>query len=441
MRCVYFIRKNLIKEVFFLIIFIIITTSFAIKSVQAQSVNIFSYYCDELPYSDYIYPSLYYYDCSYFKYYNDWIYPSITNNFGTSCGLYTPWEDNFYKYVQLEDIYRRPAQLSNLYFGDSSSYWIFSPYWEVIRGYINSKPDSPTQDNALDANQTSHSVIAELDFQSIEKGMDSYYSTTKYFIDGELIVFELKGPTLFIIETQEEFKDFWAKHAVYFLSTDPIEAPLVDFEKELIIAVIDKRMPTEVEYSIEIDNVLMRDGNVIVEATKTGPVCNEPWWEWSNKHGRICQPYHIIKISQDDSYKSFSLSLDDLSINVSLQDFQTIFGEFSCHQGYAQPLYGPTLVKIENEPEFEDFLMNYCNISTFDLPLIDFEKELILALVDRNYCSAQYSINIEYLGITDEEVIVGTRKTGPVNCCVPRFYRQLHIIKTAKINKEFRLCH
>ncbi len=414
-------RENLIKKVRFLILLAlclsILHLFFTINLIQGQILNTsFPWY--ELPYFMYDdYKSQKYFDPSYYIYFNA---PWMTNNF--KAGFSNSWSKDFEKDDQFGniDIWYSQGFSYNLNWGISPPYWISDFYWKMITRDYSSPP-------------------RQLDFQDIELGTDSCYNHSFIITNDGPIFSELKEATLFKIETQEELEDFWSKHRGCVIPVP--EAPLVDFEKEVIIALIDTIEPPG-GYNIEIKNLVLQDENFIVKATKTGPDCLGPWI--------TTQPYHIITTPKSNSNESFSLTLNDQSTEiVTMLDFQDIELGASCYSNSFiiiddKPLLPePTLFKIETREELEDFWLKHkgCVTPLPEAPLVAFEKEVIIALIDTVEFSTGYSVEIEKLVMKDENVIVKATKVSPgPNCFVAwPCIQPCHIIKTAKNNKPFSL--
>ena len=145
-----------------------------------------------------------------------------------------------------------------------------------------------------------HGERISLDFETIEKGDSSHYDHYK----------PLGEPRLFKIESQEELENFWTKHTDGRRPTPKV--PEIDFEKEVVVAVIDVTEPSGY-YSIEIECLEESEKYVIVKVIKISP----------NHHncittGALTQPYHIIKTARNS--KPFLRSQTDLINDECIPD-------------------------------------------------------------------------------------------------------------------------
>jgi hypothetical protein len=107
-------------------------------------------------------------------------------------------------------------------------------------------------------------------------------------------------------------------------------------------------------------------------------------------------------------------------------------------------LDAPTMYVLRSHDELvalRDLLLSYSHYDESDLPEIDFEKELVIALIDVDEPSSGYSIRIDRLEETPEGIIVRATKTAP-----PPWAGTLsivtdprHVITTARTDKPFVL--
>ncbi|MGA1871701.1 MAG: protease complex subunit PrcB family protein [bacterium] len=97
-----------------------------------------------------------------------------------------------------------------------------------------------------------------------------------------------------------ELVDFWSKHNSKRFP--PTNVPDIDFEKEIVVAVIDSESTGG--YSIEIEGLEESEKNVIVKVIKIspGPHCAVTEAE--------TQPNHIIKTARNS--RPFLLSLTNI---------------------------------------------------------------------------------------------------------------------------------
>jgi hypothetical protein len=107
-------------------------------------------------------------------------------------------------------------------------------------------------------------------------------------------------PTLFVIRSQDELVSF-RDSGLYSDSPRP-EVPQIDFDKELVVALVDVSEPST-GYSIQIDELEERPDEIVVRATKLTPNSGYLY------AAMITYPRHVITTSATD--KPFILSLTE----------------------------------------------------------------------------------------------------------------------------------
>ena len=70
------------------------------------------------------------------------------------------------------------------------------------------------------------------------------------------------------IRSSDEFAGFWSKHQANRRPLPPV--PKVDFEKQMVIAVLDAQHPTG-GYALEVKGIQEAAEQLIVAVTKTSP--------------------------------------------------------------------------------------------------------------------------------------------------------------------------
>ncbi len=127
---------------------------------------------------------------------------------------------------------------------------------------------------------------SDFDFETLEKGTYSGYNTMC-----EDISENLQEATLFKIDSQKMLESFWIKHNC--LLTPKPELPIVNFDYEMLIALLDTMKSTG-GYSITIHKLAENDGNIdinsIQQAAGSGCAVTQAF----------SQPFHIIKTSKND---------------------------------------------------------------------------------------------------------------------------------------------
>ena len=98
-------------------------------------------------------------------------------------------------------------------------------------------------------------------------------------------------PQLFVIETDEEWRDFWFFHRSGVIAgSDP---PSVDFSREMVIVAVDQAEPSG-GYRFEITGIEEVEGRLVVRVSKTipGPDCIVT--------AVITQPFHLVRMAKSD---------------------------------------------------------------------------------------------------------------------------------------------
>jgi hypothetical protein len=118
---------------------------------------------------------------------------------------------------------------------------------------------------------------ASADFETIDSGAQSG-------IGGE-------EPSLFVLRTEDDWRDFWALHQSHTLPSP--EAPDVDFEREMVIAAVDGGQPSG-GYRLEIDTIGRADAALVVDVTRRVP------GQGCVTTAALTQPYHIVRVARSD---------------------------------------------------------------------------------------------------------------------------------------------
>ena len=111
-------------------------------------------------------------------------------------------------------------------------------------------------------------------------------------------------PQLFVIETDEEWRDFWFFHRSGVIAgSDP---PSVDFSREMVIAAVDQAEPSG-GYRVEITGIEEIEGRLVVRVSKTipGPDCIVT--------AVITQPFHVVRMAKSDLEPELVLSEETVS--------------------------------------------------------------------------------------------------------------------------------
>lgn len=133
-----------------------------------------------------------------------------------------------------------------------------------------------------------------------------------------------------VMKSLDEWGNFWDRHTSVHVPA--LNAPEVDFSKEMIIAVFSGEKPTG-GYSIEITEVEFAEDEVTIFFEEVLPEPGEPVTE------ALTQPFHIVKINRSDDLpvkfmseysleKEFILYIDE-SVVIAGEDLRMKFVEVS----------------------------------------------------------------------------------------------------------------
>ncbi|MGA2655491.1 MAG: protease complex subunit PrcB family protein [Gammaproteobacteria bacterium] len=105
--------------------------------------------------------------------------------------------------------------------------------------------------------------------------------------------------SIYKLDTQQSFDEFWAQHNKDL--QPPTEKPAIDFNKEMVVAVVDANQPSS-GYLIGIDQLQEVDGKLYIFATRKQPGAG------CVNLGVISQPFTLIKLPKLDLVPELRLS-------------------------------------------------------------------------------------------------------------------------------------
>ncbi len=115
----------------------------------------------------------------------------------------------------------------------------------------------------------------ELAFQTIELGQTSGIQE--------------ESPQLFLIQMQQEWRDFWGRHSAGTEPAPPI--PQVDFGSDMVIAVVDRNEPSG-GYRFQVDSIEVVGGRLEVKVNKESP------GDGCITTQAFTQPYHFVRLAR-----------------------------------------------------------------------------------------------------------------------------------------------
>ena len=147
--------------------------------------------------------------------------------------------------------------------------------------------------NTLTNKNMDKDSFKRLDFETIEKGDHSFYSSMR----GKEGV--LNEVTAFTFNNQDEFNIFWSRHKAGIVRKP--QAPVFDFKTNTLIAVIDKVEPSG-GIELTINGIKEFNDYVYINISKIVP------GQDSMVSAVITQPFHIVQIKKN--YKKIKLNLN-----------------------------------------------------------------------------------------------------------------------------------
>ncbi len=95
--------------------------------------------------------------------------------------------------------------------------------------------------------------------------------------------------SIYKLDTQKSWDDFWAQHSINI--QPPESAPVIDFTKNMVIAVVDTDQPSS-GYELTIDQLQIVDDKLYIFATRKQPGAG------CVSLGMISQPFVMIQVPQ-----------------------------------------------------------------------------------------------------------------------------------------------
>ena len=150
---------------------------------------------------------------------------------------------------------------------------------EVSPGTTPSSQSSPTAPGTAPSPQSSPTAPAggPVAFETIASGDQSGMS------DGQLQLLKL--------DTQAKWEEFWSRHQSVVMPQPDV--PPVDFSREMVIAVVDKRESSG-GFGIEITDIEDDGGRLVVRVSKQAPSSD------CIVTAVITQPFHIVRTAGSD---------------------------------------------------------------------------------------------------------------------------------------------
>ena len=97
----------------------------------------------------------------------------------------------------------------------------------------------------------------------------------------------IRGPLQTVIRNQDEWNAFWKRHS----STDTNPAPIVDFDRQMVVGIFLGEMPTG-GYEVEIVRGERRDSSLYFyyreESPRPGAMVTQA----------LAQPFHLVKVAK-----------------------------------------------------------------------------------------------------------------------------------------------
>ncbi len=95
--------------------------------------------------------------------------------------------------------------------------------------------------------------------------------------------------SIYKLDTQQTFEEFWAQHSQNIQPPEP--APAIDFDKDMVIAIVDADQPSS-GYELTIDRLQAVDDKLYIFATRKQPGAG------CVNLGMISQPFVVIQLPQ-----------------------------------------------------------------------------------------------------------------------------------------------
>jgi hypothetical protein len=97
--------------------------------------------------------------------------------------------------------------------------------------------------------------------------------------------------SIYKLDSQQSFDEFWAQHSKDL--QPPVTAPAIDFNKDMVIAVVDSDQPSS-GYEMSIDKLQAVDTKLYIFATRKQPGAG------CVNLGMISQPFIMIQVPKSD---------------------------------------------------------------------------------------------------------------------------------------------
>lgn len=110
--------------------------------------------------------------------------------------------------------------------------------------------------------------------------------------------------SIYKLDTQQSFDEFWAQHSKNL--QPPVAAPTIDFNKDMIIAVVDSDQPSS-GYEMTIDQLQAVDTKLYIFATRKQPGAG------CVNLGMISQPFVMVQVPKSDLIPELRLSTETVT--------------------------------------------------------------------------------------------------------------------------------
>ncbi len=110
--------------------------------------------------------------------------------------------------------------------------------------------------------------------------------------------------SIYKLDTQQSFDEFWAQHSKNL--QPPITAPVIDFNKDMVIAVVDSDQPSS-GYEMSIDKLQAVDTKLYIFATRKQPGAG------CVNLGMISQPFIMIEVPKSDLIPELRMNTETIA--------------------------------------------------------------------------------------------------------------------------------
>lgn len=260
-------------------------------------------------------------------------------------------------------------------------------------------PD-PEPTNSSTSNKNSHSPICEeVDFHPVDKHTNGNIDQAQNLV----------------ITDQQAFNDLSER-----LYGDAGQASSIDFSQSVLLAAFQGKKPTG-GYEITIDHVCKTNQTVKAQVVKAKPS------EGCQLTMAATQPYHLVKLSRNNLPKGFSpnqVVFDEKTVAKSCDQqnqhcndplgFNTID-----EGGYAYGIEEAKNVVIKDQARWKAIWnkVHENDPDDVDLPAIDFQNKMIIAVFDGKHSSGGFDITIDQVCKTNNATQVNVIKEQPGSGC------------------------